>query len=49
MQAAPEIAEMDVNPLLASGDKIVAVDARINIQKNNFLAPTRFQFNFVTL
>ncbi|MDR1973678.1 MAG: acetate--CoA ligase family protein [Bacteroidales bacterium] len=28
---APEIIEMDINPLLASGEKIVAVDARINI------------------
>ena len=30
---APEIAEMDINPLLASGSKIYAVDARIRIQK----------------
>ncbi len=29
---APEIFEMDINPLLGSGDSIVAVDARINIQ-----------------
>jgi acetate---CoA ligase (ADP-forming) len=33
--AAPEITEMDLNPLLGSGDKIVAVDARIKIRKNN--------------
>ncbi|MBM3435997.1 MAG: CoA-binding protein, partial [Bacteroidetes bacterium] len=32
--AAPEITEMDLNPLLGSEDKIVAVDARINIEKN---------------
>jgi len=32
--AAPEIVEMDLNPLLGSGDKIIAVDARINILKN---------------
>lgn len=31
--AAPEIIEMDLNPLLGKVDKIVAVDARINIQK----------------
>ncbi len=31
--AAPEIIEMDLNPLLGKGDKIVAVDARINILK----------------
>ncbi len=30
---APEIAEMDINPLLADGNNIVAVDARINIQR----------------
>ncbi|MDA3854586.1 MAG: acetate--CoA ligase family protein [Bacteroidales bacterium] len=30
---APEIFEMDLNPLLAKGDKIVAVDARIRIEK----------------
>jgi acetyltransferase len=28
---APEIAELDLNPLIASGDKITAVDARIRI------------------
>ena len=33
--AAPEIVEMDLNPLLGSEDKIIAVDARINILKNN--------------
>jgi len=33
LTAAPEIIEMDLNPLLGKGDKIVAVDARINIQK----------------
>jgi acetate---CoA ligase (ADP-forming) len=33
LQAAPEIAELDLNPLLAKADKIVAVDARISIQK----------------
>lgn len=33
LTAAPEIVEMDLNPLLGKGDKIVAVDARINIQK----------------
>jgi acetate---CoA ligase (ADP-forming) len=33
--AAPEITELDLNPLLGSGNKIVAVDARINIRKNN--------------
>lgn len=32
--AAPEIFEMDINPLLAKGDKIIAVDARIRIEKN---------------
>jgi acetyltransferase len=29
---APEIAELDLNPLIASGGKITAVDARIRIQ-----------------
>lgn len=33
LQAAPEIIEMDLNPLLGKGEKIVAVDARINIKK----------------
>ena len=32
LAAAPEIYEMDINPLLADGDKIVAVDARIRIE-----------------
>jgi len=31
--AAPEIEEMDINPLLASGSDIVAVDVRIRISK----------------
>lgn len=33
VQAAPEIAEMDLNPLLGSPSAIVAVDARIRIEK----------------
>ena len=33
--AAPEIAEMDLNPLLGLGEQIVTVDARINIRKSN--------------
>jgi acetyltransferase len=33
MKAAPEIFEMDLNPLLGSKDKVVAVDARIRIEK----------------
>lgn len=28
----PEISEMDLNPLIASGDKIIAVDSRIRIE-----------------
>jgi acetate---CoA ligase (ADP-forming) len=32
-EIAPEIAELDINPLLASGDEIIAVDARIKIIK----------------
>ena len=30
---APEIAELDLNPVLAEGDKVTAVDARIRIEK----------------
>ena len=33
VEIAPEIAEMDINPLLGKLDKIVAVDARIRIEK----------------
>ena len=33
VKAAPEIAEMDLNPLLGKSDKVVAVDARIRIEK----------------
>ncbi len=33
LQIAPEIVEMDLNPLLATSDSVVAVDARINIAK----------------
>ncbi|MFH0893336.1 MAG: acetate--CoA ligase family protein [Bacteroidota bacterium] len=30
---APEISEMDLNPLLGKADRVIAVDARINIEK----------------
>lgn len=33
VKAAPEIAEMDLNPLLGKADKVTAVDARIRIEK----------------
>lgn len=33
LEAAPEIMELDLNPLLGKGDKIVAVDARVRIEK----------------
>ncbi len=33
MYVAQEITEMDINPLLGNGSSIVAVDARINVQK----------------
>lgn len=33
VEAAPEIVEMDINPLLGHGNRILAVDARINIVK----------------
>jgi acetyltransferase len=35
VQAAPEIAEMDLNPLLATSKNITAVDARIRVEKEN--------------
>jgi len=34
MTVAPEIFEMDLNPLLGSKDAVVAVDARIRIEKD---------------
>lgn len=33
LEVAPEIKELDLNPLLATADKIIAVDARIRIEK----------------
>jgi len=33
LKAAPEIQELDFNPLLGNAEKVVAVDARIRIQK----------------
>ncbi len=33
LSVAPEIKEMDINPLLGKKDKVVAVDARIRIEK----------------
>jgi acetate---CoA ligase (ADP-forming) len=35
LRFASEIKEMDINPLLAKGDQIVAVDARIRIEHNS--------------
>ena len=35
LKAAPEIFEMDLNPLLGSKNKVVAVDARINLVKGS--------------
>lgn len=34
LRFAVEIKEMDINPLMGDGDKLVAVDARIRIEKN---------------
>ncbi len=33
LEAAPEIAEMDLNPLLGTSKGVTAVDARIRIEK----------------
>ncbi len=33
LRFAPEIKEMDINPLLANDEKVIAVDARIRIEK----------------
>ncbi|HSV77541.1 MAG TPA: acetate--CoA ligase family protein [Bacteroidales bacterium] len=33
VEAAPEISEMDLNPLLGKGEQVVAVDARIKVLK----------------
>jgi len=33
VELAPEITELDLNPILAEGEKVVAVDARIRIEK----------------
>ncbi len=35
VEAAPQIAELDLNPLLGLSDRVVAVDARIHIQKHS--------------
>jgi len=34
LEIAPEIFEMDINPLLGSPEKVIAVDARIRIEKS---------------
>ena len=34
VQVAPEIVELDLNPLLGNSEEIFAVDARIKISKN---------------
>ena len=33
LEAAPEIVEMDLNPLLGTSENVIAVDARIRIEK----------------
>jgi len=33
LEVAPEIQELDFNPLLGNAEKVVAVDARIRIEK----------------
>jgi acetate---CoA ligase (ADP-forming) len=33
LKAAPEIRELDINPLLGKGDTIIAVDSRIRVEK----------------
>jgi len=33
VEIAPEIKEMDINPLIATNDKIIAVDARVAVEK----------------
>jgi acetyltransferase len=33
LEAAPEISELDLNPLLGTAEKVVAVDARIRIDR----------------
>ncbi|HEY1115540.1 MAG TPA: acetate--CoA ligase family protein [Chitinophagaceae bacterium] len=35
IEAAPEIAEMDINPLMGTPRSLVAVDARISVRKGN--------------
>jgi acetyltransferase len=35
----PEIVELDINPLMASGDQVLAADARVAIQRAEVLAP----------
>ncbi len=34
VEAAPEIYELDLNPLLGNPEKVIAVDARMNLKKN---------------
>jgi acyl-CoA synthetase (NDP forming) len=33
LEAAPEIAELDLNPLLGKGEKVIAVDARVRLER----------------
>ncbi|MFO8112872.1 MAG: acetate--CoA ligase family protein [Desulfosalsimonadaceae bacterium] len=35
LQAAPEISELDLNPLMGSPEAVTAVDARIKIERAN--------------
>lgn len=35
VQAAPEIVEMDINPLIGTPEEVVAVDARVRVERGN--------------
>lgn len=37
LTAAPEIAEMDINPLLGTPEGVTAVDARVRVEKQSFI------------
>ncbi len=44
-EAAPEIKELDLNPLLGSKDRVVAVDSRIRIEQGDSEREIRLKAN----